>query len=81
MAAMITLRIKPSTFWSRQPVADLFVQEHRQAKLGSYVAKLASMDELIDFQAIAAEVDKTCPRADRSSGSVRSCLLPPKSDF
>jgi IS5 family transposase len=68
MAAMITPRIKPSTFWSRQPVADLFVQEHRQAKLGSYVAKLASMDELIDFQSIAAEVDKTCPRADRSRG-------------
>ena len=46
---MITPRIKPSKFWNHRPEADLFVQEHRQAKLGQYVAKLAAMDELIDF--------------------------------
>lgn len=68
MAAMITPRIKPSKFWHHQPAADLFVQEQRQAKLGSYVAKLATMDELIDFAAIAAAVDAACPRADRARG-------------
>jgi hypothetical protein len=35
MAAMITPRIKPSTFWRRQATADLFVQDQRQAKLGA----------------------------------------------
>lgn len=65
---MITPRIKPSKFWKSQPVTDLFIQEQRQAKLGSYVAKLATMDELIDFAAIAAAVDAACPRADRAKG-------------
>ena len=65
---MITPRIKPSKFWGHQPGADLFIQEHRQAKLGSYVAKLATMDELIDFSSIAAAVDAAAPRADRARG-------------
>lgn len=65
---MITPRIKPSSFWRHQPTTDLFVQEHRQAKLGSYVAKLAAMDELIDFAAIATAVDAACPPADRARG-------------
>jgi IS5 family transposase len=65
---MITPRIKPSAFFRRQPSGDLFVEEHRQAKLGSYVAHLAGMDELIDFCAVAAAVDAACPRADRSKG-------------
>lgn len=65
---MITPRIKPPKFWNHRPEADLFVQEHRQAKLGQYVAKLAAMDELIDFGAIAAAVDKAMPRADRARG-------------
>lgn len=68
MEVMITPRIKPSAFWRRQPTADLFVQEQRQAKLGGFIANLAAMDELIDFSAIAAEVDAACPRPDRSKG-------------
>lgn len=68
MEVMITPRIKPSAFWRRQPTADLFVQEQRQAKLGGFIANLAAMDELIDFSAIAAEVDAACPRLDRSKG-------------
>lgn len=69
MAAMITPRIKPSAFWRRQPTTDLFVQDQRQAKLGNFIASLAAMDELIDFAAIATEVDRACPRPDRSQGS------------
>lgn len=65
---MITPRIKPSAFFARRPSTDLFVQEQREGKLGSYVAKLAAMDELIDFAAVAAQVDQACPRADRSRG-------------
>jgi IS5 family transposase len=65
---MIPPRIKPSAFWWRQPSVDLFVQDQRQSKLGSFIANLAAMDELIDFSVIAAQVDKTCPRADRSKG-------------
>jgi IS5 family transposase len=68
MAAMITPRIKPSAFWRRQPTTDLFVQDQRQAKLGNFIASLAAMDELIDFAAIATEVDRACPRPDRSQG-------------
>lgn len=65
---MISPCIKPSAFWRRQPSADLFVQDQRQAKLGSFIANLAAMDELIDFAAVAAQVDSACPRADRSKG-------------
>jgi IS5 family transposase len=65
---MITPRIKASAFFQDQPATDLFVQEHRQAKLGSYVANLAAMDGLIDFGAMARAVDAACPRADRSKG-------------
>jgi transposase, IS5 family len=68
MRRMITPRIKPSAFWRRQPTADLFVQDQRQAKLGSFVENLAAMDELIDFAAVAAQVDTACPRPDRSKG-------------
>lgn len=68
MERMITPRIKPSAFWRRQPGGDLFVQDQRQAKLGGFIANLAAMDELIDFSAIAAQVDVACPRADRSKG-------------
>lgn len=68
MRSMITPRIKPSAFWRRQPTADLFVQDQRQAKLGGFIANLAAMDELINFAAIAAQVDSACPRGDRSKG-------------
>lgn len=68
MWAMNTPRIKPSTFWRRQPSTDLFVQEQRQDKMGGFIANLAAMDELIDFAAIAAQVDSACPRPDRSKG-------------
>jgi IS5 family transposase len=47
---------------------DLFVEEHRQAKLGAYVANLAAMDELINFGTVAAAVDAACPMADRKKG-------------
>ena len=66
--SMITPRIKPSVFFQDQPDTDLFVQAHRQAKLGSYVANLASMDGLIDFSAVAQSVDAACPRAERNKG-------------
>jgi hypothetical protein len=52
---MITPRTKPSAFFARQPSADLFVQEQRQNKLGTYVANLAAMDGLIDFRANEAQ--------------------------
>lgn len=65
---MITPRIKPSAFRRRQPTADLFVQDQRQAKLGGFIANLAAMDELMDLNAIVAEVDAACPRPDRSKG-------------
>jgi len=68
MLAMITPRIKPSAFWRRQASSDLFVQEQRQDKLGGFIANLAAMDELIDFAAVAVQVDAACPRPDRSKG-------------
>ncbi len=69
MAAMITPRIRPTSFWRRQPRGDLFVQEQRHAKLGGLIANLAAMGELIDFAAIAAQVDAACPRAGCSKGA------------
>jgi hypothetical protein len=68
MARMIMLRIKPFSFWCRQPSTDLFVQDERQAMLGGFIANLAAMDELIDFAAVTAAVDADCPRAERSKG-------------
>jgi transposase, IS5 family len=68
MRRMITPRTKPSAFWRHQPSADLFIQDQRQTKLGGFIANLAAMDELIDFAAIAAQVDAACPRADRVRG-------------
>ncbi len=65
---MITPRIKPSAFFRREPKIDLFVQDTREAKLGNFVANLAAIDELVDFGAVAAEVDEACPRPDRSKG-------------
>ncbi|WP_058088113.1 IS5 family transposase [Aquabacterium parvum] len=65
---MIPPRIKTSAFFQDQPATDLFVLEHRQAKLGSYVANLAAMDGLINFGSVAAAVDAACPRRDRSKG-------------
>ena len=58
---MITPRIKPSAFWRRQASSDLFVQDRRQEKMGSFIANLAAMDELVDFAAVAAQVDSACP--------------------
>ncbi|WAC71383.1 IS5 family transposase [Roseateles sp. SL47] len=66
--AMITPRIKPSAFWRRQASSDLFVQDRRQEKMGSFIANLAAMDELVDFAAVAAQVEAACPRPDRSKG-------------
>lgn len=65
---MTMLRIKPAKFWKRQWVTDLFYPAHRQAKLSTYVAKLATTDELIDFVAIARRWTQpvrvlTAPRA------------------
>lgn len=54
--------------FSHQPVANLFLQEHRQTKMGGFIANLAAMDELIDIAAIAKQVDVACPRPDRSKG-------------
>lgn len=65
---MITPRIKPSAFFRREPRSDLFVQDRREAKLGGFIANLAAMDELVDFAAIASEVDTVSPRPDRSKG-------------
>jgi IS5 family transposase len=68
---MITPRIKPSSFFPEEATDDLFVAQQRKAKLEGYVQTLAAMDELIDFAAMAAAVDKACPRADRSKGGRR----------
>ena len=65
---MITPRIKPSSFFPEEAADDLFVAQQRKAKLEGYVQTLAAMDDLIDFAAMAAAVDKACPRADRSKG-------------
>ena len=65
---MITPRTKPSSFFPEEAADDLFVVQQRKAKLEGYVQTLAAMDELIDFAAMAAAVDKACPRADRSKG-------------
>ncbi len=70
MTAMITARTN-SSFFSRQPDADLFIEAQRISKLRSYVATLARMAELVDFPAIAASVDAACPRPDRSRGGRR----------
>ncbi len=64
---------KPSTkpgraFFEVAPAEDLFVQEQRQAKLLDYVGALAGIDELFDFEAMAAKLDEVCPIADRSKG-------------
>lgn len=65
---MITPRIKPSAFFRREAKTDLFVQDHREAKLGGFIEKLAAIDALVDFGAVAREVDQACPRRDRSKG-------------
>jgi len=65
---MITPRIKPSAFFRREAKTDLFVQDHRETKLGGFVANLAAIDQLVDFGAVAREVDEACPRPDRSKG-------------
>lgn len=65
---MITPRIKPSSFFPEEAADDLFVAQQRKAKLEGYVQTLAAMDELIDFAAMAAALDKASPRADRSKG-------------
>ena len=65
---MITFRIKPSSFFPDEAADDLFVAQQRKAKLEGYVQTLAAMDELIDFAAMAAAVDKACPRTDCSKG-------------
>lgn len=65
---MITPRAKPSALFCRQPSTDLFVHEHREAKLGGFIANLAAMDDLIDFAPIAVQVNTACPRPDRSKG-------------
>ncbi|CCF97888.1 IS5/IS1182 family transposase [Ralstonia solanacearum K60] len=70
MMAMIAPRTD-SSFFARQPDVDLLVEEQRISKLQSYVATLARMAELVDFLAIAASVDATCPRPDRSRGGRR----------
>ncbi len=36
--------------------------------MGSFIANLAAMDELVDFAAVAAQVEAACPRPDRSKG-------------
>jgi len=64
---------KPSTkpgraFFEVAPAEDLFVREQRQAKLLDYVGALAGIDELFDFEAMAAKLDEVCPSADRSKG-------------
>ncbi len=56
---MITPRTKPSSFFPEEAADDLFVAQQRKAKLEGYVQTLAAM---------AAAVDKACPRADRSKG-------------
>ena len=62
-------RAKPAKFFRRQPSTDLLVQDQREAKLVGFIANLAAMDQLIDFAAVAAQVDAACPRSDRSKGS------------
>jgi IS5 family transposase len=57
-----------SSFFPEEAADDLFVVQQRKAKLEGYVQTLAAMNELIDFAAMAAAVDKACPRADRSKG-------------
>lgn len=68
MAVMITPRIKPSAFFRHQPKSDLFVQDTRESKLGGFIANLVAIDGLVDFGAIAGEVEAACPRPDRSKG-------------
>ncbi len=46
---------------------DKAVQQQRDRKLVQYTASLDRMGELVDFVAVAAAVDKVCPRPDRSS--------------
>ncbi|MEK8028650.1 IS5 family transposase [Pseudaquabacterium rugosum] len=65
---MISPRIKPSAFFPEEAPDDLFLVRQRKAKLEGYVQSLAAMDELIDFGAMAAAVDRACPRPDRSKG-------------
>ncbi|MEF9386004.1 hypothetical protein ACQUJT_24275 [Ralstonia pseudosolanacearum] len=57
---MIAQRTDSSLF-TRQPDADLSVQEQRINKLQRYVATLARIAELVDFAAIAVSVDNACP--------------------
>jgi IS5 family transposase len=65
---MISPRIKPSAFFPEEAPDDLFLVRQRKAKLEGYVQSLAAMDELIDFGAMTAAVDRACPRPDRSKG-------------
>lgn len=59
---------KLSKFWRVAAPTDLFVQEQRAAKLDGFVGKLAAIDELVDFAAIATAVEAACPAPDRSRG-------------
>ncbi|NDY93966.1 IS5 family transposase [Ideonella livida] len=66
---MTTPRTKPSVFFADDAQADdLFITQQRKAKLEGYVKTLAAIDRLMDFSAMAVEVDAVCPRPDRSKG-------------
>jgi hypothetical protein len=60
---MITPCVKPLSFFPEEAADDLFMAQQRKAKLEGYMQTLAAMDELIDFAAMAAAVDKACLRA------------------
>jgi hypothetical protein len=77
MPPMITSRIKPSAFFRDQPATDLFVQEHRQAKLGSYVANLAATDGLIDLGAVSVRLMR--PVRVQTAAKAVSRLASPRS--
>ena len=47
---------------------DERIQQQRDRKLVQYTASLERMAELVDFAAVAAAVDKACPRPDRGKG-------------
>ena len=77
---MITPRIKPSSFFPEEAADDLFVVQQRKAKLEGYVQTLAAMDELIDFAAMAAAVDKAC-EVLKAAGAKRALPLPVSAPF
>lgn len=68
---MTAPRIKPSAFFRREAKTDLFVEDHRETKLGSFVANLAAIDQLVDSAPLHARSTRHVPTSIAAKAAAR----------